>query len=125
MPDSSDSILTRLPRHFVWVCAGCDDCAPPDGSPRSPTPCDGPSQNGAWVIEVVDAEAAVRDTRDATVKEIEAWLTSADTTDLAVDAFVRDGRSGAATVAQMAAALDALLADIARRFPNGGTHDGT
>lgn len=104
MPDSTDSILTRLPRHLVWVCAGCDDCAPPDGLPRSPTPCDGPSQNGAWVVTVAAAESAVREARDATVQEIVDWLRDPD------------------TVATTFGSTRDVAWSVARRFPNGGTH---
>ena len=48
-------------RHVVWLCAGCDVCHPPDGSPREQRyPCapDGgsPSCGGALVVLAEDAE---------------------------------------------------------------------
>mgnify|MGYP007071596215 CR=1 FL=1 len=53
-------------------------------------------------IRLADAEAAVRDTRDATVKEI-------------VDAL---------RLASVVTGPDTAADFIARRFPNGGTHNG-
>jgi hypothetical protein len=39
-------------KHVVWLCAGCDDCEPRDGSEPSRYPCDNvASANGADVFE--------------------------------------------------------------------------
>lgn len=46
-------------RHFVWLCAGCDECEPEDGSePR--LPCDGHSKNGAWMVLAGDYDDMAR-----------------------------------------------------------------
>lgn len=50
---------TTVERHLVWVCAGCEACEPSDGHPCASYPCDGPSQNGAWVVRLEDHEAQV------------------------------------------------------------------
>lgn len=45
---------TTTPRYLVWVCLGCDECDPPDGSQRSAMPCDGPSRDGMEVVNAND-----------------------------------------------------------------------
>lgn len=82
MPDSTDSILTRL-----------REAAADDFIHQRP------------YVPLADAEVAVRDTRDATVQEI-------------VDAL-NDGTLHNA----FNPAVDDPAEWIARRFPNGGTHD--
>lgn len=47
-------------RHVVWVCAGCDDCEPVDGSEPTGLPCvDSPSMDGAGVVLAVEYDRAV------------------------------------------------------------------
>ena len=42
-------------RHVVWVCCGCDDCEPLDGSAPSRFPCRAPmSSDGAEVVRAED-----------------------------------------------------------------------
>lgn len=44
--------MTDVRTHIVWICAGCDDCEPQDGSAPADYPCvDSPSLNGALVVE--------------------------------------------------------------------------
>jgi hypothetical protein len=43
---------STIRKHVVWLCAGCDDCEPVDGSEPSRYPCDDlVSANGADVFE--------------------------------------------------------------------------
>lgn len=46
-------------RHIVWVCAGCDRCAPLDGSDPERMPCTdtSPSMDGAEVVRAEDYDA--------------------------------------------------------------------
>lgn len=41
-------------RYIAWLCEGCDECDPPDGSERCQGPCNGPSLNGAEVVRAED-----------------------------------------------------------------------
>ncbi len=53
--ESRDAEPAAVKRYLVWVCEGCDICAPPDGfdpPDPDPGPCThaSPSVNGAWVV---------------------------------------------------------------------------
>jgi hypothetical protein len=75
-------------RHLVWLCAGCEGCAPTDGRERMMTPCtdQGPSTNGAWVVRLEDYERVVgeRDRRTAILEDIRAELTHGQTANVDV-----------------------------------------
>lgn len=64
-------------------------------------------------VSLADAESAVREARDATVKEIVEEIRDGIT--MIADNEFEEGAN---------AALESALGLIARRFPNGGTHDG-
>lgn len=60
-------------KRVVWLCAGCEDCEPSDGSAPSKVPCrDSPSADGAVVVlaEDYDTMARINSEREAELRRL-------------------------------------------------------
>lgn len=91
-------------RYIAWLCEGCDECNPPDGSERCQGPCNSPSLNGAEVVRAEDYDRVTAPERDALIAALEdayKWLKRARP---AVEARWAEGLRSPDRIAEYAAA---------------------